>query len=316
MHLHDPDPICSRGLSVEDRARINKDKITAFPGAAAQDEAGPRIRNFHPSVLQGTWCHPAGRECFRALLSLQPQAPSANVLLAKAQLPMPSAASHPQAGPDSRPVRQPSPPAPFNTNPAAIRSLSCHCTAADCVSGTWDEGTPPPPHTFLSHAACARWGGAARHARPGKGLREERGHLNPPHREDGALHSLPSGVGVPPRRWRPRRWGWARRRAGARRSCGGSEHRGTRWRRRPLAGTFQGLVHPPDATVKLQHPQRRHFPAPGAALPAASPSAARPFRRSFVPTCRPPGRPPSSPAPAAPCTAPERRLNLALLIAH
>lgn len=153
VHLHDPDPICSRGLSVEDRARINKDKITAFPGAAAQDEAGPRIRNFHPSVLQGTWCHPAGRECFRALLSLQPQAPSANVLLAKAQLPMPSAASHPQAGPDSRPVRQPPPPAPFNTNPAAIRSLSCHCTAADCVSGTWDEGTPPHPipsfHTLL-----------------------------------------------------------------------------------------------------------------------------------------------------------------------
>lgn len=161
MHLHDPDPICSRGLSVEDRARINKDKITAFPGAAAQDEAGPRIRNFHPSVLQGTWCHPAGRECFRALLSLQPQAPSANVLLAKAQLPMPSAASHPQAGPDSRPVRQPSPPAPFNTNPAAIRSLSCHCTAADCVSGTWDEGTPPTPYLPFTRCLCKMGGSGA-----------------------------------------------------------------------------------------------------------------------------------------------------------
>lgn len=118
-------------------------------------------------MLQGTWCHPAGRECFRALLSLQPQAPSANILLAKAQLPMPSAANHPQAVPDSRPVRRPPPPAPFNTNPAAIRSLSCHCTAADCVSGTWDEGTPSHPIPSF-HTVPVQDGGERRDM-PGRG---------------------------------------------------------------------------------------------------------------------------------------------------
>lgn len=96
---------------------------------------------------------------------------------------------------------------------------------------------------------------------------EERGHLSPPRREDGALRS-PPGVGGAAGRGRPR----------------GGRGRGAPRKALAAAGTSQGLVHAPDAAVQLQHPQRRHPAAHGSAPPAASPSAARPFRCSFVPT--------------------------------
>jgi len=158
-------------------------------------------------------------------------------------------------------------PAPFNTQPTAVRSLFPPLQSGRLCLRSLGRGFALP------HRACARqWGGGGADM-PGWGSGcGRRGAILARPIEKMAPFTAPpppQGSEVSPRTWRPRRWGWA----------GG---------RRPLAGTFQGLVHPPDAAVELQHPQRRHFPAAGArpGTPGGPPERrppVPPLFRSYLP---------------------------------
>lgn len=110
------------------------------------------------------------------------------------------------------------------------------------------------------------------HAGLGQGLWEKRGHLCPPHRQErGTLHCTPFLKAGPSREGED----------GA--PEGGVPGRGGQ-HGAPRAGTSEGLVHPADAAVQLQHPQRRH------ARPAAPPAASE-HRPPVPPRFRSPARP-------------------------
>lgn len=135
-----------------------------------------------------------------------------------------------------------------------------------------------------------------RHQGWGRGCGKEGPPLAAPWRRGApCIAPPPSRAGVP---WR-------------RRSRRGRVSRAGRAARSPAgrAGTSEGLVHPPDAAVQLQHPQRRH--ARPAGPPGASPSAARPFRRSLVPPARPALRGPGAAAARAGCSLGEPRAGWA-----
>lgn len=238
VHLHDPNRICNRDESVEDRARIAEHKIAAFPRAAACLDRRRRRDPPLPSQRAPGTC--AAWHGWQALLGVQQRTPNADISLAKTPRP----AQTPRSPSRRSPTAAPLPP-----------------RRGGCASGVWDGGARPAavggiaarPTEEVAPAAASSQGSGS-------------------HRGGGARGD-----------------GWARRRAGhggehGRAAAAASAERAARWRR-PVTGTFQGLVHPPDATVELQHPQRRHSIAPG---PTACRSAARSFRRSFVPTARPP----------------------------
>lgn len=200
--------------------------------------------------------------------------PNANSSLAKTQLPIPLT-TRPHTDPDSRPVRQHQP----HCHKVTLLPLQ---RGRLCLWG-WDEGTRPASHpTAPFHTLTVQDGGRRRHAGLGKGLQEETGHLSPPHRENGALHSLPSGVGVPSRRWRPRRWGWARRQAGVRTA-------GMRRQRAPrdaLAAAVRRYLSEPGASPRChcRAPAPAAAPFPRSRQPAPSPPGGLPERRPPVPS--------------------------------
>lgn len=270
VHLHDPNRICNRDESVEDRARIAEHKIAAFPRAAACLDRRRRRDPPLPSQRAPGTCAPAAWHGWQALLGVQRRTPNADISLAKTP----------------RPAQTPR--SPSRRSPTAAPRGSASPTAAPlpprrgrCASGVWDGGARPAavggiaarPTEEVAPAAASSLGSGS-------------------HRGDGARGD-----------------GWARRRAGdggehGRAAAAASAERAARWRR-PVTGTFQGLVHPPDATVELQHPQRRHSIAPGT-RPGRLPE-----RRSLVPPLfrshRPPSSGPRAPRQRSPAAQPRRR---------